>query len=71
MTKLGEFLNQKAVIKAEIARRTGITNQRMTDITTNTDVILRADEVWLIARAIGVDPGHLLEYVCGHLSLQA
>jgi DNA-binding Xre family transcriptional regulator len=70
MTKLGEFLNQKAVIKAEIARRTGITKQRMTDITTDTNVTLRADEVWLIARAIQVDPGELLEYVCSHLKVK-
>jgi DNA-binding Xre family transcriptional regulator len=69
--KLGEFLNQKAIIKAEIARRTGITKQRMTDITTNTDVTLRADEVLLIARAIQVDPRDVLEYVCGHLVREA
>ncbi|MBT1688869.1 helix-turn-helix domain-containing protein [Dawidia soli] len=71
MTKLGEFLEKKAVVKAEIARRTGITKNRMTDITVDPNVALRADEVWLIARAIDVEPADLLEHVCGHLKLQA
>lgn len=71
MTRLGEFLDKKAIIKAEIGRRTGISKQRMSEITINHDAKLRADELYLIAMAIEVKPGDLLEYVCGHLQLQS
>jgi DNA-binding Xre family transcriptional regulator len=69
MTKLGEFLEKRAISKAEIARRIGVSKQRMTDITTDPNVSLRAEEVWLIAKAVQVEPAVLLEFICGHLDV--
>lgn len=69
MTKLGEYLDKKAIKKSEISRRTGLSKQRMSEITTKESSKLRADELYLIALAIEVDPCDLLIYVCGDLKL--
>ena len=70
MTKLGEYLAKKSVNKAEIARRTGLNKTRMTELTTLGSTKLRADELYLIALAIDVNPCEMLKEVCGHLQLQ-
>jgi len=70
MTKLGEYLTKKSVNKAIVARKTGLSKQRMGEITLNEDAKLRAYEVWLIALAIGTSPGELFEYVCADLQLK-
>ena len=70
MTRLGKYLDKKSVNKAEIARRTGLNKTRITELTTLERTKLRADELYLIARAIDVDPCEVLKEVCGHLELQ-
>jgi DNA-binding Xre family transcriptional regulator len=67
MTKLGEYLAQKSVNKSEIARKTGLTKARMNELTLNERSHLRAEELYLIALAIDVNPCDMLEEVCGHL----
>ncbi|MCG8322168.1 MAG: helix-turn-helix transcriptional regulator [Cytophagales bacterium] len=67
LTKLGEYLNKRAVNKSQISRRTGISKQRLSELSINTATKLRADELYQIAVAIEADPCALLEYVCGHL----
>ena len=69
MTKLGEFLAKKSVNKSMVARKTGLSNQRLGELSTKESAKLRADELYLIALAIGTNPLDLLEYVCGHLEL--
>jgi len=69
MTKLGEYLSNKSVNKATVARKTGLSKQRMGELTLNSDAKLRAHEVHLIALAIGVDPCQLFEYVCAGVKL--
>lgn len=69
MTRLGDFFEQKAVVKAEIGKRAGISKYRIGQLTNNQDTKLRADELYLIAKAMGVDPCELLQHVCGHLKL--
>ncbi|NBP69059.1 MAG: XRE family transcriptional regulator [Cytophagia bacterium] len=69
MTRLGEYLDKKAVKKSQISRRTGLSKQRMSELSTNETSKLRADELYLIALAIEVDPCDLLQYVCGELKL--
>ena len=61
MTKLGIYLAQRSVNKAEVARKTGLTKARMNELTLNERSHLRAEELYLIALAIGVEPGELLE----------
>jgi hypothetical protein len=70
MTKLGEYLTRRLVNKAIVARKTGLSKQRMGELTLNEDAKLRAREVYLIALAIEVEPGELFEYVCDGLKLK-
>ena len=69
MTKLGEYLNRKSVNKALVARKTGLSKQRMGELTLNDDAKLRAKEVYLIAKAISVDPAELFMCVCEGMEL--
>jgi DNA-binding Xre family transcriptional regulator len=70
MTKLGQYLDKKAVNKSQISRRTGISKQRLSELTINSTTKLRADELYLIALSIEVNPCEVLEYVCGNLKLR-
>jgi len=70
MTKLGLFLTKKSINKAAVSRRTGISTSRLSELTLNPSTKLRADELYLIAMAIDVDPGEMLKVVCGHLKLE-
>lgn len=69
MTKLGLYLAKKSVNKAEISRRTGISTSRISELTLNSSTKLRADELYLIALAIDINPCEVLKEVCGHLKL--
>ena len=70
MTPLGKYLAKRSVNKSEVSRRTGISKVRISELTLNTSTKLRADELYLIALAINVDPCEILKEVCGHLKLE-
>jgi len=70
MTRLGEYLTKKSINKSEVARKTGLSKPRISELTTNPQTKLRADELYLIALAIDVDPGELLDFVCQGIKLQ-
>jgi len=70
MTKLGEYLAKKSVNKSMVARKTGLSNQRLGELSSKPSAKLRADELYLIALAIGANPCELLDYVCGNLKLE-
>jgi DNA-binding Xre family transcriptional regulator len=67
MTKLGEYLGSRAVNKSEVSRKTGISKARISELTIKQSARLQAEELYLIALAIGVNPCELLEYTCGDL----
>lgn len=67
MTKLGEYLIVKSVNKSEVARKTGLSKPRLSELTLKPSAKLRADELYLIALAIDVHPGELLETLYGEL----
>ena len=67
MTKLGEYLAQKSVNKSEVARKTGLPKARMNELTLSERSHLRAEELYLIALAIDVNPCDLLESLYGEL----
>jgi len=69
MTKLGEFLTRKSINKAEVSRRTGISQSRLSELALNSTTKLQAKELYLIALAIDVDATEMLKEVCGHLTL--
>ena len=70
MTPLGLYLTKKSINKAEVARRTGISKSRLSQLSSNETTKLRADELYLIALAIDVDPCEILNEVCKDLSLK-
>lgn len=70
MTKLGDYLAQKSVNKSEVARKTGLSSARISELCINPKTKLRADELYLIALAIDADPSELLYYVCNDLRLK-
>lgn len=69
MTSLGLYLTKKSVNKAMVSRRTGISQARLSQLSSNETTKLRADELYLIALAIDVDPGDLLKEVYKDLKL--
>lgn len=69
MTELGEFLNKKSVNKAEISRRTKISPSRLSELSLKSTARLTAEEVYLIALAIDVEPANLLVEVCKNVEL--
>jgi len=70
MTKLGEYLLENSVNKSEVARKTGLSNPRLSELSSNQKAKLRADELYLIALAIKANPCELLEFVYGHIELK-
>lgn len=71
MTKLGEFFVNRSVNKALISRKTGLNPSRLSELSINPTAKLRADELYRIALAIEANPCELLEFVCGHIELDA
>jgi len=69
MTKLGLFLTRRSVNKAEIARRTGISKTRITQLSNNAKTKLTAEELYKIALSISIKPCDLLMEVCGDITL--
>ncbi|MDP3198925.1 MAG: helix-turn-helix transcriptional regulator [Algoriphagus sp.] len=69
MTRLGEIFIRKSINKADVARKTGMTSQRIGVLTLDQKAKLTAAELYLIAKAIDEDPCKLLEYVCQDLEL--
>lgn len=70
MTKLGLYLTKKSINKAEVSRKTGISKSRISQLSSNETTKLRAEELYLIALAIDVNPCDLLQEVCGDLELK-
>ena len=60
MTKLGFYLADKSVNKSEVSRKTGLTKARINSLSMNATSNLRAEELVLIALAIGVEPCDML-----------
>lgn len=69
MTKLGLFLAKKSASKAEIARKTGMSKSRISELTLNETAKLRVEELFLIALSIDVNPHELLDFVCSDVKL--
>ena len=69
MTEIGKFLEKKSVNKAEVARRTGISTSRLSELSLNDTTRFTVEELYLIALAIDSKPAIVLEEVCKHLKL--
>lgn len=69
MTELGLFLSRKSVNRSDVARKTGISKTRLSELSNNSSTKLRADESYLIALAIDVGPCEVLWEVCKEIYL--
>jgi transcriptional regulator with XRE-family HTH domain len=69
MTALGLYLSKKSVNKAEIARRSGISKSRLTQLSNNETTKLTVEELYKIALSMNVDPCELLLKVCQGIKL--
>lgn len=70
MTEIGKLLDKKSVNKAEISRRTGISASRLSELSLKNSTRLTAEELYLIALAIDIEPVEVLKEVCKHLKLE-
>jgi DNA-binding Xre family transcriptional regulator len=70
MTELGLYLAKRSVNKSDVARKTGISKVRLSELTLNDKTHLRAQELYLISLAIQVDPCDLLKAIYGDVKLE-
>ncbi|WP_298421223.1 helix-turn-helix transcriptional regulator [uncultured Kordia sp.] len=70
MTELGLFLSRKSVNRSDVSRKTGISKTRLSELANNKKTKLRADELYLIALAIDVDPCDIFKEICADLKLK-
>ena len=70
MTELGLFLAKNSVNRSDVARKTGISKTRLSELSYNGRTTLRADELYLIALAIDADPCEVFKEICKHLELR-
>jgi len=68
MTRLGIYLLKRSINKAEISRRTGLARSRISDLTLSDTSHLRVSELYLIAKAMNVDPVELFIYICEEIN---
>lgn len=71
MTELGLFLAKKSVNRSDVARKTGISKTRLSELSNNKRTKLRVEELYLIALAIDADPCEVFSEVCRDLSLKS
>jgi DNA-binding Xre family transcriptional regulator len=69
MTFLGKYLTDKSINKAEVSRKTGIRKSRLSQLSIKENTNLKAEELYLISKAIDSDPNDMLEKIYGHIKL--
>jgi putative transcriptional regulator len=69
MTEIGKLLDRKSVNKAQISRRTGISSSRLSELSLKESTRLTAEELFLIALAIDIDPGEMLKEIFKDMEL--
>ncbi|MBX2952235.1 MAG: hypothetical protein KF870_07000 [Leadbetterella sp.] len=68
-TSFGRYLDRKAINQAALSRATGIRPNRISEFASKDCLKMRADEIYILAKAIHEDPCHLLEYICKDIRL--
>jgi len=71
MTSVGQYFVKKSVSKAEVARKTGISKSRLSELANNPNTHIKATELYLIALAIDVSPLEFLTFICEGLALKS
>lgn len=71
LTDFGLYLAKRSVNRAEVSRKTGLSTYRLSQLSINPRTNLRADELYLIALAIGDDPAAMFMELHRDLKLPA
>ncbi|RZK60213.1 MAG: XRE family transcriptional regulator [Pedobacter sp.] len=71
LTKLGKYLIQKSANRAEIFRKTSIKESRLSLLSNDPTTKLTAEELYLIALALDVEPGDFLKAICYDIVLNS
>ncbi|ADQ16256.1 helix-turn-helix domain-containing protein [Leadbetterella byssophila] len=66
-TPFGKYLESKSINQAALARTTGIRPNRISEFATQDCLKMRADEIYLLAKALGERPGTLLDYLLAEI----
>lgn len=69
MTTLGLYFSKKLINRAELARKTGITENRMYNLVENEKTEIRGKEIHLIALALEIQPNDLHELLFQEVKL--
>lgn len=69
MTTLGLYFAKKLINRAELSRKTGITENRLTVLTSKENSELRARELHLIALALEIEPNELHQILFNDIKL--
>ncbi len=64
-TKFGEFLEKRAISKAKLAEKTGLTRQRLSELSIRENSKIRLDEACAIAKALGIDMNEMCRELGG------
>ena len=56
--------------RSDVARKTGISKTRLSELSNNKRTKLRVDDLYLIALAIDVDPCEVFNEICKNLELK-
>lgn len=70
LTRLGLYLAKKLVNRAELSRKTGLSESRLSELSVNPTTKLRGDEIYLIVLALGVDGNEILNFLYSDLKLK-
>lgn len=70
MTKIGEYFEKKSISKAGVAKKTGISKSRISELSNNQNTNLKASELYLISLAIEADPKEILDFIFEDLNLK-
>tara|TARA_R110002051_G_scaffold8495_1_gene35486 strand:- start:4977 stop:5198 length:222 start_codon:yes stop_codon:yes gene_type:complete len=70
MTELGLYLSRKSVNRSDVARKTGLSKTRLSELSNNNNKTkLKVNELYLIALALDVDPSEVMKEICKNLKL--
>ncbi|QCX39876.1 helix-turn-helix transcriptional regulator [Aureibaculum algae] len=69
MTELGLYLSRRSVNRSDVARKTGISTTRLSDLSNNPRTRLRVTELYKIALAIEANPCEIFSVICKDIKL--
>ncbi len=66
-TRFGELLERRSINKSKFGEKTGITRQRLSELSVRDNAKLRLDEGYAIAKALGIT----VDELCRELGMDA